>query len=145
MDRGFIPVAIAGATARHRGNLHHRRAAIERLVDRARHLPPEDRAILELVYREGQTITAVAQDRGESIRGLQRRVQRLVRRLHSKPYVFVGQHLDLLPKHLQATAKARYLHGLPLRAIAKRTGKSLHHVRMNVHTLDTLIKAGVFG
>ncbi|MEM7680950.1 MAG: hypothetical protein AAF288_03245 [Planctomycetota bacterium] len=137
-----LPVAVAAATVADVHRRRSRRLAVETLLERAQHLPEPDRMLMHQVYAQGLSIARVAHATGRHPRTLQRHAERLVRRMRSRSFQFIAQHLDLLPRDLQPVARARFLHGLSLRDIARQSRLSLHKVRTRVHTLETLIRAG---
>ncbi|MEM6749920.1 MAG: helix-turn-helix domain-containing protein [Planctomycetota bacterium] len=137
-----LPVAVAGATLDDVHRRRSRRRSVEVLLERAQRLAPEDAQLLHQVYAQGLSIARVAETTGRHPRTLQRKVERLVRRMRSPSFRFIAQHLELLPRELQPTARDRFLYGLSLREIARRGRTSLHKVRTRVHTLETLIRAG---
>ncbi|MEM6391178.1 MAG: hypothetical protein AAF797_00090 [Planctomycetota bacterium] len=120
-----------------------RSRAVDRLLEWGAYLPPEDRVVLEWVYREGRSVAALARERGVPADRLQRQLRRVLKRMKHPRYRYTAKSLGLFPQHLQVTAKQRFLWGYSLRQMEARRRLSLHKLRVQVTTLETLIDAGL--
>jgi len=124
------------------------REQAERLVDRASALPDPDRVLVELVFREGKSMSDIAALRGVPPSVLRRRVRRLVRRMASDEFLFVSRHVA--PRHggpcawsgtRRRVAEACVLRGLSLRQAATLLNLSLHTVRTHRVALAAMFDA----
>lgn len=113
------------------------RRQAETLVERAALLPGEDRLLVEGVFRDGRSVTQLAQvwRRGDAatidVRTLRRRLQRVLRRMHTPEFRHVAAHHEAWPAPMSRVATACILHGLTLRQAAEHLGLSVHTVRRN--------------
>lgn len=132
------PDAIARATDLRRRRTRH---IAETLVDHARHAAPDDRAVINAIYREGMTVVAVATLRGVNPRRLRRRVRALVANLLSEKFLFVLAHHERWPRRRRTVADACVLQGRSMRAAARHLRVSLHAVRREMAAVDALFSA----
>lgn len=125
------------------GDLRRRRRAddAERLVIRAQWLAEPDRALVEAVYRDGQTTVELARLLETDARRVRRRVKKLVGRLASPKAMFVAQHGERWSPMRRRVAIACVLHGRSLRESADELGLTLHTVRLHAHAIDALFEA----
>lgn len=110
----------------------------ETLVARAAWALPEDRRLIEAVYREGMPARAVAELRGEKAEQVRRRLRRVVRRLLSEAFVFVLRERDGWPAERRRVATASVLQGRSMRDAAKHLKVSFHEVRKQMQVVDAL-------
>ncbi|MCL4740804.1 MAG: hypothetical protein KJZ54_01220 [Phycisphaerales bacterium] len=119
-------------------------------LDRARHLPPQDRVLVEAVFRDGRPVAElaalIAADAGDaaratSVRGLRRRVRRLTARLLSREYAFVAEQLPDWSPTRRRVATACILHGRSIRDAAAELRLSLHTVRRHRAAIAELLEA----
>ncbi len=113
----------------------------ETLVARAAWALPEDRRLIEAVYREGMSARAVAELRGETAAMVRRRLRRVVVRLLSEKFVFVLRERDGWPKERRRVATACVLQGRSMRDAAKHLQVSFHEVRKQMHVVDAMLEA----
>lgn len=127
-----------------RWRAERRQDAASELLRWARHLPTEDRVLLEAVFRDGRSVAEVAALTGERPRNLQRRVRELVRRVRSPLFRFVAARGDeLISAEAQAVARRRVIEHRPLREIAKTHKLSLYRVRQLLREAESV--AGALG
>lgn len=123
----------------------HRKAALrldpERLVRLAEALPAGEAGLIRGRYAEGLTYRDLAYRHHIDPRRARRRVARIVERLQSPEFRFTLLHEKQLPARLRKTAKLLFVHGRSLRETAHATGHSLHRVRTDRATLQTLARA----
>lgn len=112
----------------------------EQIVRFAQALPDEDRLLLERRFGDGICVADLARRQRRSAHTIRRRIDRLTRRLASPEFRFTLLHQDRLPRPLRRTATLLFLHGRSLRDTAELTGKSLHRVRCERATLQTLAR-----
>ncbi len=117
------------------------RQAADRLVLRADWLAPADRDLVLAVLRDGQTIAALARLHHADPRLLRRRFAALVARLLDERTAFVARTLPTLRGTRARVAKAFYLHGRTLRAIADEHNLTLHVVRAHRQAIEGLYEA----
>lgn len=116
------------------------RGRIERLIDRAQYLATTDRALLEQVYGQGTSLTAVARLMGQTPRTLQRRFAKIIQRVNNKEFVFVARHQALLSQPQRQVARKVVLQGKTLRQTAVESGLSLHQVRRHLQEVHALAR-----
>jgi len=117
------------------------RALTETLLDRAEHLPADDRALLESVYREGASVSGLAELLNTPARSLRRRVRRLVQRVLSERYVFVAHRRREWSPTRRRVAEACVLGGRSLREAASELRLSLHAVRRHADAIHAMYEA----
>lgn len=126
------------------------REQAEIALDRARHLPPEDRVLVEAVFRDGRPVTELASliagttgdaARATCARGLRRRIRRLTARLFSREYAFVAEQLSDWSPTRRRVATACILHGRSIREAAAELRLSLHTVRRHRAAIAELLEA----
>jgi len=134
----------------------HQRETIDRLMDRAAHLPAPDRLLLEAVYRDGRSARELASLSGQSPRRVRARIKRLTRRAMSPEFRFVARELELSAagagaeggrggpawtRTRRTIARAIYLEGRSMREIVRTTGLSLHTVRAHRGAIEAQIES----
>ncbi|MCW5774943.1 MAG: hypothetical protein KIS87_00665 [Phycisphaeraceae bacterium] len=127
-----------------------RRDQAEVALERARHLPPEDRVLVEAVFRDGRPVAELAAlvagetgatDRAARARGLRRRIRRLTARILSHEYAFVAEQLADWSPTRRRVATACVLHGRSIRDAAAELRLSLHTVRRHRAAIAELMEA----
>ncbi len=113
----------------------------ETLVARAAWALPEDRRLIEAVYREGMSAKAVAELRAEPVARIRRRLRRVIARLTSDRFLFVLRERDGWPAPRRRVATACVLQGRSMRDGAKHLKVSLHEVRRQLQLVDALREA----
>lgn len=122
-------------------NLNRRtssRLGPEQIVRLAQALPADDRLLLERRFGDGLAIIDIARRSRRSANTISRRIDRLTRRLTSPEFRFTLLHQDKLPRPMRRTATLLFVQGRSLRETAQLTKKSLHRVRCDRATLQTL-------
>lgn len=99
------------------------------VVRMARRLDRLDRRIVVGVLASGRPMRAVAARLRLSPDRLARRFRHLVRRITSRPFQTTARHLRRLPMEDRPFARAAFLTGRPLRALAQLEGLSIHAAR----------------
>ncbi|MFN3166025.1 MAG: sigma factor-like helix-turn-helix DNA-binding protein [Phycisphaeraceae bacterium] len=112
----------------------------EQIVRLAQALPDEDRLLLERRYADGVSVAEIARRSRRSAPAVARRIERLTQRLASPEFRFTLTRQASLPKPMRRTATLLFIHGLSLRETARATGKTLHRVRCDRATLQTLAR-----
>lgn len=126
--------------ARVDGEGRRRRESTERLVERAAHLPPPDRLLMEAVYRDGRSAREIAALLGARARSVSERVRRLAERLHSPEYGFVAARSGAWAPLRRRIAVGLVLHGRSERSVARELGVSLHTVRRHHEAVRMLLE-----
>lgn len=130
-----IPAHLAPATDLRRRRV---RELSESIVDASRWCLPEDRALLQAMFRDGLSAADLAAMRRESPRILRARVKRLVDRVLSPRFAFVVARRDAWPPSTRRVATAAILQGRTLRDTAKHLQLSIHAVRRQMERIDAL-------
>lgn len=123
------------------------RQAAQTLAERACLLPPDDRALIEAVFRDGHAVAHLAAliagqaDRAARARTLRRRIRRLTARLLSREYAFVAEQLPDWSPTRRRVATACILHGRSIRDAAAELRLSLHTVRRHRAAIAELLEA----
>ena len=115
---------------------HLRAAAAERLQERIALLLPPERALAELVLREGASQRQIASLLRCTPGTVSRLVRRLVNRLHD-PRVVALLHPDcpLDPEYRQVGVE-RWLQGKPVKQLAHEHGVSAKEIRRRLDAID---------
>lgn len=111
----------------------------ETVADNAQWASPDDRAIIQAIYRDGLTAQQVAHLRNESPRRLRARVRRIVARLVSERFRFVLRSRDQWPPMRRKVAGACILQGLSMREAARFLQLTLHQVRREMDIIHALM------
>jgi len=122
-----------------RPDRRQRRADLEQVLTLSAHLAPEERVLIDQIYREGLSIANVARLRGRPASTVRTQVQGLIRRIHSPAFWYVVSHGDLLPKPTRTVGQMVICQGMSQRAAAIRMRMSLHAVRKHVQTIQALV------
>lgn len=116
------------------------RGRVEVLLELARHLPVQDRALVEQVIRRGASAAEVARLRGERPRATQKRLRSLFQRMRSREYRLLAEREALVPENVRAAARAVIFERRTLRETARLTHQSLHDVRRHMLAVRTLAR-----
>lgn len=120
-----------------------RRARLDRnemILARVGWLTEQDRAVLEGVFRTGQTVRELARLLGVSERKLGRRVHRLVERVLSDRFAFVMRHHGRWSPARRRVAVACVLEGRSVRAARGDLGLSMHTIRGHLAAVDAMLE-----
>ncbi|MFI4859504.1 MAG: hypothetical protein ACIAXF_02360 [Phycisphaerales bacterium JB063] len=122
-----------------------RRAALrlnpEQLVRLADALPEDEAGLIRGRFAEGLTYRTLARRYRTDPRRIRRRIERIASRMQSPEFRFTLLHESELTPKLRKTARLLFLHGQSLRHTAQATGNSLHRIRTDRATLQTLARA----
>lgn len=129
---------------------------IDQILQRAIHLPDDDRRLVEAVYRDGATMTDVARTAmlgranpaGEApasptrtARMLRRRLRRIVARLTDPQALAYFREGQQWPHSRRVVAQAVLVQGLPQRTAARKLGMSLHTIRKQLDQIRVLVES----
>lgn len=106
-----------------------RRRAAETIVQRARLLRPDERALIEAVFAEGRTYRDLAHLARTRPDALRRRVRRALRRADSDLFRFVADRRRAWPPDTRRVARLWILEGRTLREVSAELGMTYHSVR----------------
>lgn len=137
-----MPIYESQAT---RTNLNRRtqpRLGPEQLLRLAQALPDTERLLIERHYNDGIGVTDLARQYRSSTQTIRRRIDRLTQRLSSAEFRFTVLHQDQMPKAMRRTATLLFVHGRSLRETAQVTKQTLHRVRCDRATIQTLARLG---
>ncbi|MFK7788290.1 MAG: sigma factor-like helix-turn-helix DNA-binding protein [Phycisphaeraceae bacterium] len=112
----------------------------EQIVRLAQALPADDRLLLERRYADGLTVTDIARRSRRSANTIKLRINRLTKRLDTPEFRFTLLHQDKMPRAMRRTATLLFIHGRSLRETARLTQKTLHRIRCDRATLQTLAR-----
>lgn len=113
----------------------------ETLVNRAEYLLPEDRALLNAIYRDGVSVREIADLTGSHPRTVRLRIRKLAQRALDPRFTFVLTHRDQWPQTRRLVATENILHGHPLRETARQLNLSLHAVRRHADAIRVMYEA----
>jgi DNA-directed RNA polymerase specialized sigma24 family protein len=111
------------------------------LQGRAEFLAPADRDLVVAVMIRGQPATELARLMESSDRAIRRRVNRLCRRLTSKPFLRAVRALRFLAEDEAKVAQLYFCHGLSQRRLARALGLSVHQLRRKLDHVSAKIDA----
>lgn len=103
----------------------------ERMVLLGQHLPAVDAALIQASFGDGTPQTKLAMLLNLDVRGVNRRLKRLERRLLSPGYGYSVVNMEHFDHHRARVARACVIEGLSIRAASERTGLTVHEVRMH--------------
>lgn len=135
-----MPLYQTQATHSNHDRRTTQRLGPEQIVRLAQALPAEDRLLLERYYADGLAVTEIARRHRRSTATLRNRIRRLTDRLDSPEFRFTLLHQNKLPKSMRRTATLLFVQGRSLRETATLTKKSLHRIRCDRATLQTLAR-----
>lgn len=121
--------------------------AADRVIHRADWLGPSDRALVLAVFRDSMSVTDLARAHDTCPRSLRRRLAAALARINDDhaPFVIAHTTTQLGPPAITGVrariARAVYLQGRSMRAIADDLGVSLHTVRAHRQAVDALYDA----
>jgi DNA-directed RNA polymerase specialized sigma24 family protein len=110
------------------------------VLDRAEHLAPEERRLIEALYAEGLAMSRVAALAGVTPQAMRRRISRIAARSMSPEFTFVAARCAGWRGTRRAVGRACMLHGLSQREAARRLGLSLHVVRRQCFTIRGMLE-----
>jgi len=110
------------------------------LMGRAELLAPGDRELMQAVLGHGQRTASLARLLGVEPRTIRLRLERLGRRMNSRPFLDAARALSYLPAADAALARARYCEGLSQRELCERFGMSRHELRRRLDRLAAQIE-----
>ncbi len=113
----------------------------ERLVNRSIWLAPDDRALIQCVFRDGLNATKVAELRHEPARLVRRRVRQLMARIGSPEFEFVVRRRDAWPAQRRRVATEVVLHGHTIQRAAEFLRMSFHAVRKEVAVIRAMAES----
>ncbi len=116
-------------------------AAAGVIIDRAAALCDEDRALLELVYRDHCTLRDLARLRGLPPHRIRRHIARLTRRVLSPEFAFVARFRSAWSPVRRRVAGECFLLGHSVREAAKAAGISYHAARRHLDAVRSLLEA----
>lgn len=119
----------------------HRRDIVERVIERAQVLPPQQRAMVEGIYLRQLSAAALSREMKLDSRCLRRDVRAIVHRVLSPIFPFVVRHRDTWTGQRRQVARLCYIEGMSLRAAAHRIGISFHKVRRHDEAIRFLFEA----
>lgn len=117
----------------------------EQIVRLAQALPADDRLLLERRYADGLSVTDIARRSRRSTNTIRQRINRLTKRLDSPEFRFTLLHQNKMPRPMRRTATLLFVHGRSLRETARLTKKTLHRIRCDRATLQTLARVQDLG
>jgi DNA-directed RNA polymerase specialized sigma24 family protein len=113
----------------------------ETLVSRAEHLLPEDRALLNAIYRDGSSAREIAILTGTCPRSVRLRIRKLAQRALDPRFAFVLVNRDQWPPTRRKVATEHILHGRPLRETASQLDLTLYAVRRHADAIRVMYEA----
>ena len=113
----------------------------EKLVELARWTLPEDRALIEAVYRDGISAARLASLNGRSPRAVRQRIHTIVTRILSDRFMFVLRQRDNWPTRRRRVADLCVLRGMSMRQASESLGYTLHTVRRQLDVINALFSA----
>jgi DNA-directed RNA polymerase specialized sigma24 family protein len=119
------------------------RDQIDRLLRLADDLDPADRALIRSIYDRGMSAGELARAIGRTPRTVNRRLERLVRRVSNPAYRFILRERRSWPAVRRRVAELVFLRGGTQRAAATATGLSLHQTRREIERIRVLIDEGL--
>ncbi len=114
---------------------------VDLILARVDWLAPPERDLVLTVLRDARSISAIARDTGANPRILRRTFAGAVSRLLDERTVYIAATLPRLRGLRAKVARAHYLQGQTLRAIADADRASLHAVRAHRVALESLYDA----
>ena len=121
-------------------NVLAKRLKVEQLLERVCHLHKDDRLIVEQLFRHGLSIAQVATLIGRSRQHVRRRLNSIVERVRTPLFAYTILYRDLLPLHVQQTARLVVLQGQSLRRTSEITGYTLHEVRQHMRVVRAMAR-----
>ena len=115
----------------------------EQLVRLAEALPRHEQKLIEGRFADGLTYRDLARKHRTDPRRMRRKIDKLAQRMTQPEFRFTLLHAGQLPPTLRKTAKLLFLQGQSMRDTARATGHTLHRIRTDRTTLQTLARAGV--
>ncbi|MEQ9617423.1 MAG: hypothetical protein RLN60_05250 [Phycisphaerales bacterium] len=117
-----------------------RRDVAECLVERARWVRPDERRLVERVYRDGASIKDVSEALGVRASVAGNRLRRAARRMLSARFEFVLAQRASWTGRRRSVARLCVLEGRPMREACETLGLTLHMVRNELKIIDALVR-----
>jgi len=108
---------------------------------RSRWALPDDRALIEAIYRDNLTAAHIASLRDESPRAVRRRVRAVAAQLLSPRFTVVLHERERWPARRRRVATACVLQGRTLREAARHLNLTLHTVRTEMAVINAVCDA----
>lgn len=138
--RSLKTESLGGLEAAHDLRRKRSRQIFESIRQAARHLPDEERVLIDDIFEHATPVSVIARRSGEDPRAVSRRVRRITRRLLDPRFRFVAEHRTAWRPTQSKVAKACVLEGLSIREASKRLGLSRHTVRRHKEAIDALFE-----
>jgi hypothetical protein len=122
-----------------RGGRREGRVSAEMLAQRAQFLPPAPRAIANAYFALGMSVHELAALHHLTPRQMRRRIETLRETLEDPAFILAAQFADQLPRDLALLARAYWVEGLPLRALARSRRRSVHYIRRRIADARSLL------
>ena len=117
------------------------RELLDAISERAEHLPPRDRALMEQVFLHGKTVSEVARSRGEEPRTLSRHVKCITRRVLDPRFRYVTEQQAAWRPTRQRVAHAYIVEGLSIREAAAKLKLSTYAIRKHREAIDAMFES----
>lgn len=117
------------------------RSQAEALTERAQHLAPPERRLIEDLFDSGRPCSTIASELGRDARAIRREARDITRRLLDPRFEFVTAHADAWRPTRQRIALSLYVHGRGLRKTARELGVTLYSVRRHRDAIEALFEA----
>lgn len=105
------------------------RREADAILCRAGRLPAEDRALLEMIFRDGRSAASVARMMSVPGKRVRARVRRLLARIDSPLFQYVIANAERWPDDQRLVAVALFVEGRSIRGAACHLGTSYYTVR----------------
>jgi len=115
--------------------------AASTIADRAEWCLPDERALIDAMYRQGLTASHIAQLRGSPVRVIRRRIRAVIARITSPRFVFVLRNRDHWPPTRRRVATACILQGRSFRDASEQLSVSFHTVRRQMDAINAMFEA----
>ena len=117
------------------------RDTIELLRSRVNLLSGRDKLLMTMYMENGNSFRQMARLLGINDRWVSRRIRRLIQRLLDNRYIICIRYRDRFTTDQLAIAKDYFLHGLSIKKVARKKGRSYYHIREAVKQIQQLVKA----
>jgi DNA-directed RNA polymerase specialized sigma24 family protein len=118
--------------------LRDRQDIVRMALDRAKALPRDERVLVQTVLGAGVPASNMACVANCRPRTMQRRFNRVLRRLRSESFTFVMRNADRWPPLRRNVAQAVLLRGMTQREAASHLGLTVHAVRKELDRIAAL-------
>lgn len=160
---GWRPAAVHHHDVERASDLRrrHARSMVETLLDLAVALPPNERALINAVYRDGKTALELSPLVGDSPPVIRRRVRAIVKRVMTPEFRYVAAVTGALrgpvdirrlagddvptiaskwPRMRRRVAELCVLEGHSQRAVADKLATSVHTIRRHMNAVAALVE-----